>query len=68
MPTITNCKARSEGLCLEVNFNDGGPNERAILDKIDNCVYTGSFRNGVKIAASSLDCSMAMRETTSMEV
>ena len=46
MPTIRTCQGSNPndgGLCLEVNFNDGGPNEKAFLNRIDNCVYSGSF-------------------------
>ena len=70
IPTIRNCQGSNPndgGLCLEVNFNDGGPNEKAFLNRIDNCVYSGSFEKlDVAIAATSEEC--PIEETSTMQV
>ena len=70
VPTIRNCQGSNPidgGLCLEVNFNDGGPNEKAFLNRIDNCVHSGSFENvDVAIAATSEECPRI--ETSNMQV
>ena len=70
IPTIRNCQRSNlndGGLCLEVNFNDGGPNEKAFLNRIDNCVHSGSFEKlEVAIAATSEKC--PTEETSTMQV
>ena len=70
IPTIRNCQGSNPndgGLCLEVNFNDGGPNEKAFLNRIDNCVHSGSFEKlEVAIAATSEEC--PIEETSTMQV
>ena len=70
VPTIRNCQGSNlndDALCLEVNFNDGGPNEKAFLNRIDNCVHSGSFENvDVAIAATSEECPRI--ETSNMQV
>ena len=70
MPTIRNCQGSNPndgGLCLEVNFNDGGPNEKAFLNRMDNCVHSGSFENlEVAIAATSEKC--PIEETSTLQV
>merc|ERR1712223_317117 len=70
VPTIRNCQGSNlndDALCLEINFNDGGPNEKAFLNRIDNCVHSGSFENvDVAIAASSEECPRI--ETSNMQV
>ena len=70
IPTIRNCQGSNPndvGLCLEVNFNDGGPNEKAFLNRIDNCVHSGSFEKlDVAIAATSEEC--PVEETSTMQV
>ena len=70
IPTIRNCQGSNPndgGLCLEVNFNDGGPNEKAFLNRMDNCVHSGSFEKlDVAIAATSEEC--PIEETSTMQV
>jgi len=70
IPTIRNCQGSNPndgGLCLEVNFNDRGPNEKAFLNRIDNCVHSGSFEKlEVAIAATSEEC--PTEETSTMQV
>ena len=70
IPTIRNCQGSNPndgGLCLEVNFNDGGPNEKAFLNRIANCVHSGSFEKlEVAIAATSEEC--PIEETSTMQV
>ena len=70
IPTIRNCQGSNPndgGLCLEVNFNDGGPNEKAFLNRIGNCVHSGSFEKlEVAIAATSEEC--PIEETSTMQV
>ena len=70
VPTIRNCQGSNlndDALCLEVNFNDGGPNEKAFLNRIDNCVHSGSFEKlEVAIAATSEEC--PVEETSTMQV
>ena len=69
IPSITYCKQSLEEICLEVDFHDRGRNERAFLNRIDNCVFYGSFQGsnaGVAIAASTDNCPMT--NTSMMQV
>ena len=58
-PTMKKVDDCQYDLCLDVDFQDNGENERIILkEKANNCVYTGSFEQttSVSVKASSMNC------------
>ena len=62
---------KTNTLCLEVDFQDGGSNQMILLEEIDDCVYYGAFQytftlHDNAVAASFLDCPMV--ENSMMQV